>query len=175
MIDSHFPKALDSDSTSVTALPSAMVVRLRDAGLRRTLATRAVLGLFLSRKGQGLSHTEVFSELRARGIDVDRVTLYRLLDRLAHHDVLQREVDEARAFRYWLAPDETSAETDAGSLAAPVFECRQCHQRLPLSLPPEAWQAWWQKAGASLRRKGHRPQELQLKVFGHCAKCQEAP
>lgn len=163
-----------SKPASVGALPPAMVSRLRDAGLRRTLATRAVLGLFLSRKGQGLSHTEVFSELRARGIDVDRVTLYRLLDRLAHHDVLQREVDEARAFRYWLAPDETATQVDASVLTGPVFECKQCHQRLPLSLPPEVWQPWWQKTKTSLKRKQHLADELQVKVFGQCANCQEA-
>ncbi|GAA6143700.1 hypothetical protein NBRC116584_35180 [Hydrogenophaga sp. 5NK40-0174] len=111
--------------------------------------------------------------MRTRGIDIDRVTLYRLLDRLALHEVLQREVDEARAFRYWLAPEEATASASASVLAGPVFECKQCHQRVPLSLPSDVWEAWWQKTRTTLKRNRHQAQELQVKVFGHCASCQE--
>ncbi|MBW8316141.1 MAG: Fur family transcriptional regulator, partial [Hydrogenophaga sp.] len=106
-------------------VPAEIQARLERAGLRRTLATRAVLGLFLANPQGTLSHAQALASLTARGLDINRVTLYRLLDRLAACGVLQRHAnDDARTWRYGLA------DTDEG--LAPRFECDACHRQFRL-------------------------------------------
>ena len=96
-------------------VPVELRARLERAGLRRTLATRAALGLFLNHPQGMFSHAQALSALQARGLDINRVTLYRLLDRLAACGVLQRHADDdARTWRYSLA------DLDQGQL--PRFE-----------------------------------------------------
>lgn len=174
------------DALAAGSLPPTLLARLGQAGLRRTLATRAVLGLFMSRKEHGLTHTQVFAELKARGLSVDRVTLYRLLDRLAQHQVLRRQVDDARSFRYWMVEidDDASqpgggAQSGKGSLAGltegPLFECLACHQQTALPEKPSLWQDWWAANAEALAAKGHSVDRLQMRVVGTCATCVAAP
>ena len=89
-----------SDSPEATTVPPEIQARLAQAGLRRTLATRAVIGLFLARPAQGLTHAQVLAALAIRGAAVNRVTLYRLLDRLAAIGVLERHTDDDRTWRF---------------------------------------------------------------------------
>ena len=55
-----------SDSPEATTVPPEIQARLAQAGLRRTLATRAVIGLFLARPAQGLTHAQVLAALASR-------------------------------------------------------------------------------------------------------------
>ena len=50
-------------------VPPEIQTRLEAAGLRRTLATRAVLGLFLANPQGTLSHAQALVSLTARGLD----------------------------------------------------------------------------------------------------------
>lgn len=146
-------------------VPPEIQTRLESAGLRRTLATRAVLGLFLVNPQGTLSHAQALASLRSRGLDINRVTLYRLLDRLAACGVLQRHTDDdARTWRYGLA----SGDADA---AAPRFECDACHRQFRLTEASEPTRAVARDLFRTLARLGHQGQRVDLSIHGTCASC----
>lgn len=151
-------------SRESAAVPPEIQTRLEAAGLRRTLATRAVLGLFLANPQGTLSHAQALASLTARGLEINRVTLYRLLDRLAACGVLQRHADDgARTWRFGLA--------DTGEGRAPRFECDACHRRFRLteaSAPAEAATSDLLRALAGL---GHHGVRVELAIRGTCALC----
>lgn len=150
------------DSASV---PPEIQTRLEAAGLRRTLATRAVLGLFLASPQGTLSHAQALASLQARGLDINRVTLYRLLDRLAACGVLQRQADDdARTWRYGLAAPEAEAQ-------APRFECDACHRQFRLTEASEPTRAVARDLFRTLARLGHQGQRVDLSIHGTCAGC----
>ena len=155
------------------AVPPHIQTRLEAAGLRRTLATRAVLGLFLAQPQGGLSHAQVQNALTARGLDVNRVTLYRLLDRLATCGVLQRRVDDqARTWHFSLAPLD-AVEKGVGHGALPRFECDACHQQFPLTGTSDAMRALTRDLRRAMERLGHRSERVEVAVHGTCASCVE--
>jgi Fur family transcriptional regulator, ferric uptake regulator len=146
-------------------VPAGIQSMLEKAGLRRTLATRAVLGLFMVKPLGSLNHAQVFAALSARGLNLNRVTLYRLLDRLVACGVLQRHADDdARTWHFCLI--------DSGqSPLAPVFECGACHERVRL---PEASGQAAEMARAlfdTLASLGHQGQRLDVSLRGTCASC----
>ena len=146
-------------------VPPEIQTRLEAAGLRRTLATRAVLGLFLAHPQGSLSHAQALASLQARGLDINRVTLYRLLDRLAACGVLQRHADDdARTWRYGLAASGEEA-------LAPRFECDACHRRFRLTEASEPTQAVARDLFRTLARLGHQGQRVDLSIHGTCAGC----
>lgn len=150
--------------SAFSGVPAAIQTRLEAAGLRRTLATRAVLGLFLAQPQGSLSHAQALNALTARGLDINRVTLYRLLDRLAACGVLRRQIDEqARTWRFSLAPQE--ATPDEGAL--PRFECDACHRQFPMTDVGELARDLLR----TLAGQGHRGE--QVSVHGTCADCLE--
>lgn len=152
-------------SRDAVVVPPDIQTRLEAAGLRRTLATRAVLGLFLSEPQSTLSHAQALASLTARGLDINRVTLYRLLERLAACGVLERQTDaDARTWRFRLA--ETGA---AGG--APRFECDACHRQFRLTAASEPTQAVAQDLLRTLARMGHQGQRVDLSIHGTCADC----
>jgi Fur family ferric uptake transcriptional regulator len=150
-------------------VPPEIQTRLEAAGLRRTLATRAVLGLFLTRRGSGLTHAQAMTALTARGMDLNRVTLYRLLDRLAACGVLRREADDQRNWRFSLAPLEAGGGGTDGS--SPRFECDACHRQFPLLNASESTQEVAQGLFRALARMGHHGERLELSIHGTCATC----
>ncbi|AOW15477.1 hypothetical protein LPB072_07815 [Hydrogenophaga crassostreae] len=133
--------------------------------MRRTLATRAVLGLFLANPKSSLNHAQAFASLAARGLDINRVTLYRLLDRLVACSVLQRHADDdARTWYFCLA--DTGQDS-----RAPRFECDGCHSQFRL---PEAGAQAAELARTlfqTLSGMGHQGQRLDLLLHGTCATC----
>ncbi|MDO9437119.1 Fur family transcriptional regulator [Hydrogenophaga sp.] len=155
------------------AVPPHIQTRLEAAGLRRTLATRAVLGLFLAQPQGGLTHAQVQNALTTRGLDVNRVTLYRLLDRLATCGVLQRRADDqARTWHFSLAPLNAAARgADQGAL--PQFECDACHQQFALPGASDSLRALTRDLQRAMDRLGHRTQGVEVAVHGTCASCVE--
>jgi len=148
------------------AVPPEVQTRLEAAGLRRTLATRAVLGLFLTHPQDTLSHAQALASLAARGLDINRVTLYRLLDRLAVCGVLQRHTDPGtRAWRYGLA----DGGGDEGE--APRFECDLCHRQFRLAAASEPTQVVTSDLLRTLAAQGHRGLRVDVSVHGTCASC----
>ena len=145
-------------------VPAEIQARLERAGLRRTLATRAVLGLFLANPQGTLSHAQALASLTARGLDINRVTLYRLLDRLAACGVLQRHAnDDARTWRYGLA------DTDEG--LAPRFECDACHRQFRLIEGSAPTQAVASDLLRTLAGLGHQGLRVDVAIHGTCASC----
>jgi len=146
------------------SVPAELQARLERAGLRRTLATRAVLGLFLANPQGTLSHAQTLASLQARGLDLNRVTLYRLLDRLAACGVLQRHADDgARTWRYGLA------DTEEG--LAPRFECDACHRQFRLTEASAPTRAVASDLLRTLASLGHQGQRVDLSIHGTCARC----
>ncbi|BAO82789.1 MAG: Fur family transcriptional regulator [Betaproteobacteria bacterium] len=155
-----------------TAAPSSspltpeLLERLHRAGLRVTPATRAVLGLFAADPCAARCHFEVLAQLQARGLLINRVTLYRLLDRLAACGVLLRHADaHERRWRF------TWAGNGAAALAQPRFECDACHCLLPLPAAALEAQQLAQSWSERMTALGHQPQRLDFTLHGTCADC----
>ena len=154
-----------SRAKDAVSVPPEIQGLLERAGLRRTLATRAVLGVFLGKPQVTLNHAQVFSSLTSRGLDLNRVTLYRLLDRLVAAGVLHRHADDdARTWRFGLAPLAPEG-------AVPQFECDACHNQFPLPEASERAGAAAQDLFHLLERMGHRGSQLDLTLHGTCAGC----
>jgi Fur family transcriptional regulator, ferric uptake regulator len=159
-------------SPQLSGVPAAIQSRLEAAGLRRTLATRAVLGLFLAQPLGGLTHAQALNALTARGLDINRVTLYRLLDRLAACGVLQRHTDDqARTWRFSLAPQEAASEA-LGAL--PRFECNACHRQFRVEQASESTKLMTRELLNAMARLGHQGARVDVAVHGTCADCLEA-
>ena len=155
---------MSARSAQESAVPPEIQTRLEAAGLRRTLATRSVLGLFLANPQGTLSHAQALSSLQARGLDINRVTVYRLLDRLAACGVLQRHVDEgARTWRYGLA--------ETGGALAPRFECGACHRQFRLTEASAPTQAVASDLFRTLAGLGHQGLRMDVAIHGTCARC----
>lgn len=153
------------DHKAPVEVPAVLQVRLEQAGLRRTLATRAVLGLFLAQPEVALSHAQVQQALLARGLDINRVTLYRLLDRLAACRVLQRHADDgARTWRFSLADADAAGES-------PRFECDTCHRQFRLTEGLEPARQVTANLFRTLASLGHQGLRLDLSIHGTCAAC----
>ncbi|WP_200933041.1 Fur family transcriptional regulator [Acidovorax sp. Leaf160] len=146
------------------AAPSDTVPAL-PAGLRSTRATRAVLQLVAQRAGEALSETQVEAALTQAGVAVNRVTVYRLLDRLAAAGVLRRQVDAQRIARYALVQGTPSDST------ASRFECDDCHRHFPLSEGAESLQAATRLMLQALALAGHEGTAVDIAVHGRCAGC----
>ncbi len=150
-----------STTKDTAVFPPEIQSRLEAGGLRRTLLTRAVVGVFLDPARVDLSHPQVLAMLTTRGLVVDRVTLYRLLDRLAACGVLQRRSDlQTRIWRYRLAPLEVEA-------TEPLFECEGCHRQYPLVDQVGGGGDAWAGLFSELTRTGHR----HLSIHGTCPSC----
>lgn len=148
---------------------------LLHAGLRRTRAARAVLGLFVADGALSLTHADVESALGLQGLSVNRVTLYRLLDRLATAGLLSRQADQgARTWRFSLAPEALGV--GAGELGVvPRFECDACHRQFHLAEASPPTQAVAEQLLKTLATLGHQGQRVDLSVHGTCAVCVEPP
>lgn len=143
---------------------SWLTQRLARAGLRRTRATEAVVGLFLSDPGWSPSHAELESALQASGLRVNRVTLYRLLERLVEALVLERHTgSDGRSWRFSLAADESGV--------VPRFECDACHRQFRLTEASEPTQAVARELLDTLAHLGHQGQRVDLSIHGTCAVC----
>lgn len=157
--------ATPSSTKDMAAVPADIQARLESAGLRRTLATRAVLGLFLTNPQGLLNHAQALASLQARGLSINRVTLYRLLDRLAACGVLQRHADDgARTWLFGLAP-ANNADT------APRFECDACHRHFRLTEGSAPTQAVAGDLLRTLAGLGHQGLRVDVAIHGTCASC----
>lgn len=143
-------------------------------GLRRTAAARRVLGWFLAHPETSYTHAQLQSALQGDPADggaaLDRVTLYRLIDRLTQVSLLLCRVDSQRVRRYQAMPESVKA--------MPHFECQTCHRDSPLTgaLQGNAvdLEAAAQNALAALKALGYQDMRLDLAVRGVCADCASA-
>ena len=88
--------------------PDPIDVLLSAHGLRRTAAARRVLGWLLAHPDTSYTHAQLQTALQADGsadsVALDRVTLYRLIDRLTQVGLLLCRVDANRVRRYQAMP-----------------------------------------------------------------------
>ena len=144
----------------------ASAERLRAAGLRRTRALQAVLGLFGQQPTWTPTHAQLAGRLAAEGETVNAVTLYRLLERLVGAGLLARRTQAGeRVWRFhWLA-------TAPHEEAAPLFECDACHHQFPLAEDDAAARAMAVALNRLAARQWHQAARVDLAVHGTCADC----
>lgn len=154
---------------SMTIARDHATVRVEDLlstlGLRRTRATEVVLDFFLRNPELTLTHADLEAQLADRGLNVNRVTLYRLLDRLVVAQVLERHPDEqSRNWRFgWRA--------QAPGLTLPRFECDECHRHFDLPEASGPTKAVAEKLLSTISSLGHVSQRVDLSIHGTCAGC----
>ncbi|RZJ07752.1 MAG: Fur family transcriptional regulator [Acidovorax sp.] len=132
--------------------------------MRATRATRALAALYAARPEAALSESEVETALAAAGAQVNKVTVYRMLDRFAAAGLLHKQVDAARVTRFALAPA-------AGDGAAPRFECDDCHRQFRLSQGSAKVQTALKQVLQALATAGHESLAVDIAVRGRCAGC----
>jgi Fur family transcriptional regulator, ferric uptake regulator len=147
-----------------TTLPAAPAAGPLPPGMRATRATRALQALYAARPDEALSEPEVEAALAAAGVQVNKVTVYRLLDRFAAAGLLHRQVDAARVARYALAPLQ-------GEGATPRFECDDCHRHFRLSQGSAKVQTALKHVLDALATAGHESLAVDIAVRGRCAGC----
>ena len=134
------------------------------SGMRATRATRALGDLYALRPDAALSEQEVEAALASAGTLVNRVTVYRLLDRFAAAGLLVKHVDASRVTRYALAPQGVDGAT-------PRFECDDCHRQFRLSEGVDTVQSALSPLLQALATAGHEGLAVQIAVRGRCAGC----
>lgn len=132
--------------------------------MRATRATRALAALYEERPDAALSESEVEAALADAGASVNKVTVYRLLDRFAAAGLLHKQVDAARVMRYARAPQGEEG-------AAPRFECDDCHRQFRLSQGSAKVQTALKQVLQALATAGHESLAVDIAVHGRCADC----
>lgn len=105
-----------------------------------------------------LSAADIFKTLE-RYRPINRVTVYRILDRLVDHGVIERLSTGGRAFYYGLAPNEYHRPH-------PHFYCKRCGQMDcldPSSLDIDAGSLWKTFPG--------QIDKVEVRVDGICKNC----
>lgn len=137
-------------------------------GLRRTSGARLVLGWLLAHPDTSYTHAQLQTALVSdTELALDRVTLYRLIDRLTQVGLLLCRVDVNRVRRYQAMP--------ASVHAIPHFECQSCHRDSPLAGALQAnardLERAAQTALEALQALGYQGTSMDFAVRGVCADC----
>ena len=90
----------------------------------------------------------------------DRVTLYRILERLMQVSIVQRYTDSARTQRFALTLRATVG----------LFECDNCHHVIPIEQDP-ALEAAIELVKSHLTGHGMTEREITLSSHGICPDC----
>ena len=129
-----------------------------ESGGRNTQARRNVLASLIA-ADRALSHSEIEAQLA--GTDLDRVTLYRVLDWLVEHTLAHRVANmggHERAMRFaFTRPEKPNAHAH--------FQCTECGRTI--CLEDVAAPALNVPLGIEL-------QGIELSAFGRCASCQHS-
>jgi len=150
--------------SSAPGTRQAPVLSPTSAGLRNTRATVALTALFKDHPDWALTPLQVESALAQAGVEVNRVTVYRLLDRFVAAGLLQRHVDADRVTHY------CAIDLQAGAWA-PRFECEECHRHFRVVDGSPQVQATARKVLKALESMGHQGHEIEISVRGRCAGC----
>lgn len=137
-------------------------------GLRRTQAARVVLTWLLANPDTSYTHAQLqLATQDDQALALDRVTLYRLIDRLTQVGLLLCRVDANRVRRYQAMP--------ASVHAIPHFECQTCHRDQPFTSALQANTNDLEKAAQTallaLKALGYQGLSMDFAVRGVCADC----
>jgi Fur family ferric uptake transcriptional regulator len=169
-----------SKNPPTTALADPIDALLSAHGLRCTAAARLVLGWLLAHPDTSYTHAQLQAALShgdtepgatddplTTGAPLDRVTLYRLIDRLTQVGLLLCRVDSNRVRRFQAMPSSVHA--------IPHFECQSCHRDSPLSGALKAsaddLDRAAQTALEALKALGYQGLSLDFAVRGVCVDC----
>jgi Fur family ferric uptake transcriptional regulator len=131
-----------------------------------------VLGWLLAHPDTSYTHAQLQAALAGDAeLALDRVTLYRLIDRLTQVGLLLCRVDAKRVRRYQAMPSSVHA--------IPHFECQSCHRDSPLdgafsgALKANAsdLERAAQTALEALKALGYQGTSMDFAVRGVCADC----
>jgi len=138
---------------------------LAQAGLRRTRAATAVLEVLCTDPLRAYTHAELEAALARMGVLANRVTIYRLLERLVDTGLLDKHTDHSdRAWRFgWRAEQADTAQAR--------FECDACHRHFQLPEASEPTKAAADQILSALSSLGHQGQRVDLSIHGTCAGC----
>jgi len=147
-----------ADAARSSYSPAAAEALLARSGARTTRTRIEVLATLLAAR-EALPHHEIAKRLKRRH-DVDRVTLYRVLEWLTARGLAHRRAGEDRVWRF-------AAARAAGTVHAPAvphahFECSQCGKIVCLETAP---------LPAIPVPAGFRRREVEVTVKGSCAEC----
>lgn len=151
--------------TNVQNLPEILHNAL-DA--KPTRSQVALLRAMSSEVGMLMTHAQLLGVLDRRGDGMDRVTLYRTLEKLVCAGVLVSMIDDSRVTRYALAESNTKVEKTASGAR---FECQRCHQQYLVSTSQSAISEALNSAASLTKSAGHRPLEIEVSIRGICSKC----
>ncbi|MFJ5381473.1 Fur family transcriptional regulator [Cupriavidus sp. CER94] len=153
------PAPPPDDASAGAGRLDAAQARLRQLGARVTQPRVAILACLIDAQA-ALTHQEVIDRLPADG-DVDRVTVYRVLDWLVDQGLAQKRAGNDRVFRFTLLEHEAArAEVHRQHSH---FHCTRCDRTFCL-----------ESAGKSVAPKvpsGFAVDHVELTVNGVCAEC----
>ena len=132
---------------------------MRATGERVTRGRVVVLASLLEAK-RALTHGEVESRIE-RVYEIDRVTVYRVLDWLTQQGLAHRLAGDDRVWRFTAAHD--SRPRGSGAHSHPHFQCNTCGDVICLdevSTTPRV-----------VLPAGYKSEELEVTVKGQCAMC----
>ena len=163
----NFPKNMASVTPRIAAADPIDAL-LTAHGLRRTDAARTVLGWLLAHPDTSYTHAQLQAALvEGKHQALDRVTLYRLIDRLTQVGLLLCRVDASRVRRYQAMPSSVHA--------IPHFECQSCHRDSPLAGALQAnandLARAAQTALEALKALGYQGMSMDFAVRGLCVDC----
>lgn len=155
-----------SKSSIATAAESGL-----PTGMRSTRATRALIAWLRSNAQQRYSAAEVEAALARLGVAVNRVTVFRALDRLTQAGMLQKRVDSDRVNRYqWQSGSASRQNPNLVQEPLPatgiVWECTQCHVQRAVALGSSV-----QLALQVLAQSAQAASVQQVAMHGICAAC----
>ena len=145
------------------AIENVWSAQLRSKGLRATSASVTALGC-LSRSDQPLTHSELGAAVeKSEGKAVERVTLYRVLERLAAVGLVSRYLRPDGAARFGVSHPDAMGH----------FECNGCHRIIELSAGVVPQKVLVHLA-QQLQAQGIASGELSLVIAGMCSQCSAA-
>ena len=161
----HAPASTRSRRTPIASaaprVPPAQLALLRLAGLgaRATRARIDVLATLIAAQ-RALTHHEIEAWLEQRR-DIDRVTLYRVLDWLTAQGLAHKHSGDDRVWRFSI----TGPGDASGGHAHAHFQCSDCGKVICLD---EA------RLPAIHLPRGFRRREVEVTVKGSCDECAPA-
>ena len=142
-------------------------------GMRSTRATRALIAWLRSNAQQRYSAAEVEAALARLGVAVNRVTVFRALDRLTQAGMLQKRVESDRVNRYqWQSGSANRQNANPNLVQEPlpatgiVWEYTQCHVQRAVALGSSV-----QLALQVLAQSAQAASVQQVAMHGICAAC----
>lgn len=98
-------------------------ILLHEAGERPTAARLAVLDILLA-TATALTHTDIAAAAREAGVEMDRVTLYRVLDWLVEKGLAHKIAGDDRVWRFNAMAGNGPSQVGAHEHAH--FQCSRC-------------------------------------------------